>query len=87
MSNQEIVKKAVELRNKSSEFSGRASPDDIVEVLLEERLSELREADEKADEKQEELRAKWGLQSSEEASGGTQSEAEAKREELRERML
>lgn len=85
MSNQEIVHKAVELRNKSEEFDGTDSPDDVVESLLEERLSELRESREKVEEKREELRDKWGLQDDTDAESTSETEAEAKRNELREK--
>lgn len=88
MSNQKIVHKAIELRNESDEFDGTDSPDDVVEHLLEERLTELREGRQKAEEKREELRDSLGIgpdESAENTSGSSETEAEAKRKELREK--
>jgi len=86
MSDKKISHMAVELRNQSDEFTGRDSVDDVVEHLLEERLTQLREGREKATEKQEELRDSLGIGSDESAENTSgSSEAEAKRQELRER--
>jgi len=81
-----IASLATKVRNASPEFDGTHSQDDVVRQLLEERLSQLREEAEKAEEKRASLRSRMGLQSTEEASGSSQTEVEAKQAELRERI-
>ena len=61
MTDRRIVQLAVRVRNQSDKFDGTATPDDVVETLLEQRLAQLTGEAEKAEEKQSELRAKFGL--------------------------
>jgi hypothetical protein len=87
MTDKRITEMAIELRNKDERFTGRDSVDDVVEKLLEGRLSELREVGERVEEKRAALRSRMGIPSEEEVSEGPENDAVAKQEELRERML
>jgi len=85
MSDRRIVELAVEVRNQSDEFSGTASPDDVVEHLLEQRLSELNGEAQKAAEKQSELRQKMGV-GSDDGEEAELSEAQKRQNDVRERL-
>lgn len=83
MSNDRIVRLAQEVNRYSNEEYGTV--DEVVEAVLEERVSSLSESEEAVEEKQAELRSKFGIDDgdSEEAE---LTEAESKQQELRERF-
>ena len=85
MSDKRIVSMAVELRNASDDFTGRESPDDVVEKVLEKRLATLTEEGRKASEKQAELRAKFGLDDGD-GEEAELSEAEQRQNDVRDRL-
>jgi len=85
---------ATKVRNASPEFDGSDSQDDVIRAVLSDYLGELSATSEEATELQERTRERLGLTEAEEAqddtqadSGGSQTEAEAKQDEIRERVL
>jgi F0F1-type ATP synthase membrane subunit b/b' len=85
---------ASKVRNASPEFDGSDTQQDVIRAVLSDYLTELSEASEQASELQEATRERLGLTQAEEASDGTQSdsrgsqtEAEAKQDEIRSNIL
>lgn len=89
MSNLTIVELADAIRQHSGDIGSGASTDEVVETVLRERLSELEVenavTDEEVAQKQSELRSKMGVtDSDDDGDEAALSDAEARRQELRE---
>ncbi|WP_144263721.1 hypothetical protein [Haloglomus irregulare] len=85
---------ASKVRNASPEFDGSDTQQDVIRAVLSDYLTELSEASEQASELQEATRERLGLTETAEASDtsqgdsrGSQTEAEDKQEEIRNRIL
>jgi F0F1-type ATP synthase membrane subunit b/b' len=85
---------ASKIRNASPEFDGSNSQDDVIRAVLSDYLTELSKASQEASELQEATRERLGLTEVEEATDGTQAdsrrsqtEAEEKQDEIRNRIL
>ncbi|QPV61223.1 hypothetical protein I7X12_10600 [Halosimplex litoreum] len=83
MSNERIVRLAQEVNRHTNEEYGTV--DEVVEAVLEERVDSLSESEEAIEEKQAELKEKFGV-GSDDGEAAELSEAEKKQEELKERF-
>ena len=91
---EKVAHLASKVRNTSPEFDGSDTQDDVIRAVLSDYLTELSEASQEASELQEATRERLGLTQAEEAtdtsqgdSRGSQTEAEDKQEEIRNRIL
>jgi F0F1-type ATP synthase membrane subunit b/b' len=91
---EKVAHLASKVRNTSPEFDGNDTQEDVIRAVLSDYLTELSEASEQASELQQETRERLGLTETAEASEtsqgdsrGSQTEAEAKQEEIRSRII